>query len=96
VSERLTITRDDLVRIVDDASRGLTESTRSKLLAVAETTDAVAVGWFHCEGVGCPARQARRRNQTFQQRFDTKMAALFDAEYADKDQIVPFVLDVVA
>lgn len=68
------IERTELVRVVDRASQGITESTRAKLRAVAESTDAVAVGWFHCEGVTCPARQAGRHNQRFQEAFDLAMA----------------------
>jgi hypothetical protein len=94
--DRPVIARDEFVRIVNQASEGCTESTRVRLRRVVETTDRVAVGWFHCNGVGCPIRQAgRRTNQTFQERFDTHMAALFDAEYdAAKARIVPFVVEV--
>lgn len=71
------IDRDDLIGVVAIASYGLTESTRAKLLKVAETTNAVAVGWFHCDGVDCPARQARRHNQRFQTAFDREMGLRF-------------------
>lgn len=73
----LTITRADLVALIDDAATGCAESTRTKLRAVAETTEAVAAGWWHCDGVSCPSRQARRKNQTFQERYDRAMAERF-------------------
>jgi hypothetical protein len=74
------IERDELVRIVTEASAtGCAERTRRKLIAVAETTDAVAFGWFHCDGVGCPARQARVHNQTFQKAYDEAMSRLLGA-----------------
>lgn len=89
------IDRDELIRMVDVASEGITESTRVKLLAVAETAGAVAVGWFHCDGVRCPARQAGRRNQAFQTRFDEAMAARFGREW-DHEARLPFEPFVVA
>lgn len=73
----LTITRDELVEIVDRAAEGITASTRARLLKVAETTDAVAAGWWHCDGVGCVSRQARRKNQTFQMAYDKAIAGRF-------------------
>jgi len=85
------ISRDDLIRVVDEASEGCAESTRAKLRTVAETTDAVAVGWFHCNGYGCPARQARRPNQRFQQAFDTAMFARYGR---DLDTTYSFVVRV--
>jgi hypothetical protein len=72
------IRRADLIRIVTDASTGLAESTILKYLRTAETTTAVAVGWFHCNGVGCLARQAKRPSQVFQERYDTLMAEHLD------------------
>lgn len=93
-SERRTIARDDLVVIVDKAADGVADSTREKLVAVARTTDAVAVGWFHCDGVSCPARQARRQNRRFQEAFDRAMYDHFGLEY-DEDYIdgtEPFVV----
>jgi hypothetical protein len=87
-----TIERSELVRIVDEASQGITSSTRQKLLDVAETTNAVAAGWFHCEGVGCPIRQAgRRTNQKFQTAFDFAIAQRFDIPPEDLS-IEPFVI----
>jgi hypothetical protein len=92
----LAIDRAELVRIINRTSEGCTESTRARLRAVATQTNAVAVGWWHCDGVGCPIRQAgRRTNQAFQQRFDTEMAALFDARYVNDNEIVPFVVTVL-
>src|SRR4051794_3095601 len=88
-----TITRKELVRIVDESSRGVTASTRARLLAVAETTDAVAAGWFHCDGVQCPASQAGRRNQQFQEAYDYAMALRFDVAPEDMS-IEPFVVRV--
>jgi hypothetical protein len=72
-------------------------STRAKLLAVAERTDAVAVGWFHCDGVRCPARQAGRHNQKFQTAFDQAMCARFGREWPrDDDLTAPaFVVRIV-
>jgi hypothetical protein len=79
--EPLVIERAELVRIIDEASAGVcAESTREKLRRVAETTGVLAVGWFHCDGVQCPARQARRTNQRFQSAFDTAMAERFERE----------------
>ncbi len=90
--ESVLIERADLVRIVDEASaQGCAQSTRTKLLGVAETTQAVAVGWFHCDGVGCPARQARRQNQAFQQAFDNAMAAHLGRKL---DPCDPFVVHI--
>jgi hypothetical protein len=86
------IERAELVRIIDAASEGCTESTRVKLHAVAETTDAVAVGWFHCCGYLCPAMQASRRNQRFQEAFDLAMSTRF-RRTATRSQ---FVVRVVA
>lgn len=87
-----TIERSELVRIVDEASRGITASTREKLLAVAETTPAVTAGWFHCEGVGCPIRQAgRRSNQKFQTAYDFAMAQRFEIDPVDM-AVEPFVV----
>lgn len=89
------IERDELIRIVDDASTGITASTREKLFAVAETAEAVAVGWFHCDGVKCPASQAHRRNQAFQTKFDEAMAARFGREW-DHEAMHPFEPFVVS
>lgn len=72
-----TITRDELVEVIARAAEGITASTRAKLLKVAETTDAVAVGWWHCDGVSCPMRQASRRNQAFMTAYDKAMAERF-------------------
>lgn len=85
------IERDELLRIVDEASEGLTPSTREKYAAVARTTEAVTVGRFHCDGVGCPARQARRHNQRFQEAFDLAMGARFGIYPED----TPFVVRVL-
>lgn len=74
----LSIKREDLVQIVKDASVGLADSTILKYLHVAETTDAFAAGWFHCDGVGCIAQQAKHPNQVFHKRFDTLMAQFLD------------------
>ena len=67
------IRRSDLIRIVEAASIGLTESSREKWLQVARITRAFATGWFHCDGVGCIARQAKRPNQAFHEHFDALM-----------------------
>jgi hypothetical protein len=93
LSER-HIQRDDLVRIIDAASEGCKNSTRAKLRAVAETTDAVTVGWFHCSGVGCPSRQARRHNQVFQAAFDRAMCERFEIVFAEDHISLPFVVRV--
>jgi len=69
-----TISRADLLRIVEKAAQDISPRTRDRLIAVAQTTEAVAAGWWHCEGVGCPARQAHVRNQKFQERYDLMMA----------------------
>lgn len=71
-----TIDRDVLVGIVEDAieeAERCAPSTREKFIEVAKTTDKFAAGWFHCDGVGCIARQARRPNQGFQTAFDHSM-----------------------
>lgn len=91
------ITRADLVEIVDRATaEGCAMSTREKLLDVARTTDAVAVGWFFCGTVDCPARQARRRNQSFQTAFDHAMAERFGRGWNQEAQqpFKPFVVRV--
>lgn len=85
-----SIPRSELVRIVDEASAGITESTRAKLRAVAETTDALAVGWFHCDGARCPARQAGRHNQEFQTAFDRAMAERFGRDWNEGFEQTPF------
>ena len=87
-----TITRDEFVALVDKASEKCAESTRAKLRAIAETTDAAAVGWFHCDGVQCPAMQARRRHQGFQAAYDHAMFARFGL---DADETNAFVVEVV-
>jgi hypothetical protein len=74
----LTMRRDELIDIVKTASIGLTESSIVKWLKVADTTDAVAAGWFHCDGAECVARQAKQQNQVFQGRYDTLMAQYLD------------------
>jgi hypothetical protein len=91
-----SISRADLVRLVDQASEGCANSSRAKWRAVAETTDAVAVGWFHCDGAHCPARQAGRRNQSFQEAFDRAMATQFGCEWDDDavHPVQPFVVRV--
>lgn len=92
-----SIERAALVEIVDTAaSEGCAASTREKLLAVAETTGAVAVGWFHCDGIGCPTRQARRRSQPFQTAFDRAMAERFGRAWDDgaRQPFEPFVVTV--
>lgn len=88
---RPTITRDELVGIVDLASAGITESTREKLLKVAQTTPAVAVNWWHHDGVSCLARQAGRRNQRFQSEFDQTMARRFGRDAMGES----FAVDVI-
>lgn len=92
MSATLTITRGELVAIIDSASKECSKRTRAKLRAVAETTDAVAVGWFHCDGVGCPIRQAGEppRTRSFEKAFDRAMWARFNRT---PDEI--FVVQVV-
>lgn len=88
------ITRDELVEIVEQSiasSERCAQSTREKLLDVAHTTDKFAAGWFHCDGVGCIARQARRRNQGFQTAFDHAMWERFN-----RDRGSTFAVEVVA
>lgn len=78
-----TIPRADLVRIIEDSLPGdCAQSTRDGLRRVAATTDAVAVGWFHCGDALCPMRQVRRRsgNQAFQTAFDQAMAEYFGVD----------------
>ncbi len=74
---RFLIKRADLVRIVEKAAQDINPRTRDRLIAVARTTDAVAAGWWHCDGAGCPAQQAHVRNQCFQERYDRAMAEYF-------------------
>lgn len=97
-SKRETITRAELVNVVDTATAGITASTRAKLLAVAESTDAVAVGWFHCDGCLCPASQAGRRNQRFMEGFDRAMAQRFGRVVSESQEFgpafKPFVVEV--
>lgn len=83
------IPRQEFIGIMDAATVGITPSTRSKLMAVARGTQAVAVGWFHCNGVMCPARQAGRHNQTFQLAFDRAMTERFHTP----DPFVVVVID---
>lgn len=91
-----TITRADLIEVVTAALVDVpTESTREKLLHVAQTTNAVAVGWFHCGSAQCPAAQAGRRNQVFQTAFDKAMAERFDRKWNEDLAIKPFVVRVV-
>lgn len=90
-----SISRSDLRSIIDYAATGITTSTRARLLAVAEITEAVAVGWWHCNGVNCPARQARCKNQGFQEAFDRAMAARFgQPDPLNNDDAAPFVVTV--
>jgi hypothetical protein len=93
--KRETIGRDALREIVEASlPEGCAESTKAKLRAVAETTDAVAVGWFHSDGVTCPARQAGRANMAFQETFDRAMGKRFGREW-DDDSYFPFLPFVV-
>jgi hypothetical protein len=78
-----TIKRAELIAVVKIASLGLTPSSREKYLRVAESMTAVAVGWFHCEGANCPARQAKRHNTAFQERFDKAMWRLLGLDPGD-------------
>lgn len=93
MTERFTMDRDELIAVIDKATEGLTPSTREKLLHVAQTTDAVAVGWFHCDGVGCPSRQASRSNQKFQTAYDYAMTSRFGID-PEEAQIEPFIVEV--
>jgi hypothetical protein len=100
MNETFTIERSEFVSIVGLASAyGCADSTRAKLRQVAETTEAVAAGWFHCDGHQCPAMQAGRRNQLFQTAFDRAMAAHFGVTIRkDKDHdrlFEPFVVRVL-
>ena len=93
-----TIDRATFIEIVREAaSAGCAVSTRGKLLSIAETAPAVAVGWFHCDGVQCPASQARRRNQSFQTAFDRAMALRFGRAWDDDGHrpFEPFVVTVI-
>jgi hypothetical protein len=94
---RRRISRTELMETLWDTSVGCAMSTREKLQAVALRTDAIAVGWFHCDGVNCPARQARRPNQKFQEAFDRAMGERFGVEI-DESHVSglfdPFVVEV--
>jgi hypothetical protein len=92
-SSKAQIGRTEFVRIVEQTTEGLTESTRAKLLDVAQGTPAVVVGWFHCDGVTCPARQARRSNQRFQEAFDRAMFEHFGREFKEGGRFA-FVVEV--
>jgi hypothetical protein len=87
------MSRSEFMRIVDAASEGCAQSTRVKLRRVAATTHAVAVGWFHCGGVKCPASQANRRNQRFQEAFDRAMAERFGRDVGG-DGLPAFVVKI--
>jgi hypothetical protein len=86
----LVLERRDFVRVVDEASARITASTRAKLLAVAETTDAVAIAASHHDGVDCLASQAGRRNRKFEQEFDRAVAVKFGR----LGVIYPFVVQI--
>lgn len=93
------IERSTLIRIIDEATTGITASTRAKLLGVGHTADAVAVGWFHCDGVRCPASQANRRNQAFQEAFDQAVCAHLGIARNPEPEwpalpVTPFVLTI--
>lgn len=95
-----TITRAELVQVVTEAAsaEGIAASTREKLIEVAQTANAVAAGWFFCGEVDCPTRQARRKNQRFQELFDRAMADRF-GRYFNEDPwelhpFEPFVVEV--
>lgn len=83
------IERREFLQMMEAATEGITASTRAKLRSVAESTDAVAIGWWHCDGVSCLARQAARHNQRFQEAFDRAMAARFNRPVSE-----PFVLEI--
>lgn len=87
-----TISRLDLMETVGRVLANIecADSTKEKLFAVAEMTDAVAVGWWHCDGVSCPARQARRKNQAFQTGFDRAMAERFGRDWDEENTLGPF------
>lgn len=95
---RRSIDRAELVRMVDAASEGCTESTREKLRVAVSSVDRVAVGWFHCEGAACPTRLARRPNQKFQEAFDRAMAVRYGFEWNDDKNspygVEPFVVEI--
>lgn len=75
---RRSVSRSELIATIDMAAAVIgSERSRARLRRVAETTDAVAVGWFHCAGVGCPARQASYHHMGFQGEFDRLMAERF-------------------
>lgn len=93
-----SITRRELADIVEQASEVIgSERSRERLRRVVRETDAVAVGWFHCDGIGCPARQASYHHMTFQGQFDRLMATRFKRSIDnDAAQLCkPFVVKVV-
>lgn len=87
----LQINRADLERIIEGASEECGERGRIKLRTVAATTDAVAFGWFHAYGVGCPARQASYRHQGFQERYDRAMFELYGLGFMSARHVVQVV-----
>lgn len=86
------ISRSDMIAAVDQAldGCGCAASTADKLRVVAKTTDAVAVGWFHCGDAFCPASQADRRHQGFQTAFDRLMAERFGRDWDAENPRGPF------
>jgi hypothetical protein len=72
----LTIARADLQKIIEGASFVVPDRTRERLRRLAAETP-VAFGWFHCDGIECPARQVGYRSMAFQTSYDSAMARHF-------------------
>lgn len=93
-----SIGRAELAEIIERASVDCAARSREKLRRVAAETDAVAVGWFHCNGTKCPARQANYHHMGFQTRFDHAMCERFRLDFDSVTAFpnhTPFVVEVV-
>jgi hypothetical protein len=89
----LTISRKELVRIIDEAiPANLAARSKWCLREVARTADAVAVGSFRLHDVGCPKTQAQVDVPEFMLPYDTAMRNRFGRSFAAGHG--PFVVTV--
>lgn len=88
-----TITRPELAAIIDRAATGYDHGVRSRLLAVAERTEAVAVGDWYVGDTGCPVWQARIRKVDSLDSFVRQFDAAMHEGCRRRGQFVVFVID---
>lgn len=82
----LTITRDELQEAVERAIKNapsLSKPDAERLRDVARTTTTVTRGDWECDGVGCPADQARLHTLNGTAEGATAFAVSFDTYVGD-------------